>query len=101
MRDSDVKARIGGDEFVGLAINASEQSVSPIRTRLENALKAINREGQLPYDLTFSVGIFHCPAEDESSVEQLLGRADALMYEDKRRKQNAAPPATTTPTAVR
>jgi two-component system cell cycle response regulator len=101
MRDSDVKARIGGDEFVGLAINASEQSVSPIRTRLENALKAINRERQLPYDLTFSVGIFHCPAEDESSVEQLLARADALMYEDKRRKQAATPARKPTPTAVR
>jgi diguanylate cyclase (GGDEF)-like protein len=91
MRDSDVKARIGGDEFVGLAINAAEHSVGPIRTRLENALKAINRERQLPYELTFSVGIFHCPAEDESSIEQLLARADALMYEDKRRKQAPTP----------
>jgi diguanylate cyclase (GGDEF)-like protein len=90
MRDSDVKARIGGDEFVGLAINASEQSVTPIRRRLENALRAINSERHLPYDLTFSVGIFHCPADDESSIEQLLARADALMYEDKRRKQTAA-----------
>jgi diguanylate cyclase (GGDEF)-like protein len=90
MRDSDVKARIGGDEFVGLALNASEQSVAPIRHRLENALKAINRERQLPYELTFSVGIFHCPAEDESTIEQLLARADALMYEDKRKKQAAA-----------
>jgi diguanylate cyclase (GGDEF)-like protein len=90
MRDSDVKARIGGDEFVGIALNASEQSIAPIRSRLENALKAINRERQLPYALTFSVGIFHCPAEDDSTIEQLLARADALMYEDKRRKQSAA-----------
>lgn len=90
MRDSDVKARIGGDEFVGIALNASEQSVAPIRARLENALKAINREGHLPYELTFSVGIFHCPAEDDSTIEQLLSRADALMYEDKRRKQATA-----------
>jgi diguanylate cyclase (GGDEF)-like protein len=90
MRDSDVKARIGGDEFVGLAINASEQSVTPIRRRLEHALRAINEERQLPYELTFSVGIFHCPADDESSIEQLLARADALMYEDKRRKQATA-----------
>jgi diguanylate cyclase (GGDEF)-like protein len=87
MRDSDVKARIGGDEFVGLAINASEASIDPIRRRLENALRAINEERELPYELTFSVGIFHCPAEENSSIEQLLARADALMYEDKRRKQ--------------
>ena len=90
MRESDVKARIGGDEFVGLAINASEASVGPIRTRLEHALRAINSERHLPYELTFSVGIFHCPAEDDSTIEQLLARADALMYEDKRRKQAAA-----------
>jgi two-component system cell cycle response regulator len=96
MRDSDVKARIGGDEFVGIAINASEQSVAPIRSRLENALKAINRERELPYELTFSVGIFHCPADDDSTVEQLLARADALMYEDKRRKQAGRAAATTT-----
>jgi diguanylate cyclase (GGDEF)-like protein len=93
MRESDVKARIGGDEFVGLAINASEQSIQPIRTRLELALTAINRERELPYELTFSVGIFHSPSEDETTIEQLLARADALMYEDKRRKQAAAPAA--------
>jgi diguanylate cyclase (GGDEF)-like protein len=88
MRESDVKARIGGDEFVGLAINASEESVVPIRTRLEHALRAINRERDMAYELTFSVGIFHCPADDQSSIEQLLARADALMYEDKRRKRS-------------
>lgn len=86
MRDSDVKARIGGDEFVGLAINASEQSLTPIRSRIEHALKSINRERMLPYELTFSTGIFHCPADGQSSIDELLARADALMYEDKRRK---------------
>jgi diguanylate cyclase (GGDEF)-like protein len=87
LRESDIKARIGGDEFVGLAINASERGVAPLRTRLEQALQDINRARSLPYTLTFSVGILRCPADHELTIEQLLTRADALMYEEKRRKK--------------
>jgi two-component system, cell cycle response regulator len=89
LRESDIVARIGGDEFVGLAVNAAEYGVQPLRTRLEMALAEINRQRSLPYELTFSVGLFHCPADDTSSIEELLARADALMYEEKRAKKQA------------
>jgi diguanylate cyclase (GGDEF)-like protein len=87
MRDSDIKARIGGDEFAGLAVNSSEAGVLALRTRLETALRDINVRRQLPYELTFSVGLLHCMADDQMSMEDLLARADALMYEEKRAKK--------------
>jgi two-component system cell cycle response regulator len=89
LRESDIVARIGGDEFVGLAVNAAEYGIQPLRVRLETALAEINRKRSLPYELTFSVGLFHCQADDTSSIEELLARADALMYEEKRAKKQA------------
>jgi diguanylate cyclase (GGDEF)-like protein len=87
MRDSDIKARIGGDEFVGLAVNASEAGVASLRTRLEAALREIKIQKHLPYDLTFSVGLIYTIADDHITMEELLARADALMYEEKRAKK--------------
>lgn len=87
LRESDIVARIGGDEFVVLALNAPEHGLQPLRVPLETALAEINRERSRPYELTFSVGLFHCPADDPSSIEELLARADALMYEEKRAKK--------------
>jgi diguanylate cyclase (GGDEF)-like protein len=87
LRESDIKARIGGDEFVALAINASEHGVAPLRARFEQALADINGQQKLPCELTFSVGIFRCPAEKDLTIEMLLTRADELMYAEKRTKQ--------------
>lgn len=86
VRESDVKARIGGDEFVGLALSASEAGDQALRTRLQNALHEINSRRELPFELTFSVGVFRCAVDKDLSMEELLARADALMYEEKRKK---------------
>jgi diguanylate cyclase (GGDEF)-like protein len=89
LREGDIKARIGGDEFVGLALTQAEHVDAAIRSRLEHALQDINARGELSFPLTFSVGLFRCPAGREISMEDLLKRADALMYEEKKRKREA------------
>ena len=68
-------------------MNSSEAGVLALRTRLETALRDINVHRQLPYELTFSIGLLHCMADDQMSMEDLLARADALMYEEKRSKK--------------
>jgi diguanylate cyclase (GGDEF)-like protein len=89
LRESDIKARIGGDEFVGLALNASEAGAQALRVRLETALTDINVQRNLPYTLTCSVGLFRCQPEPSVTMEELLKRADELMYEEKKRKKLA------------
>lgn len=86
-RASDAIGRSGGDEFVILATDAGERSEHIIRQRIRSALQRLNASGRLPYEISASVGIHRAPAEDISSMDDLLVAADHRMYEEKRGKR--------------
>ena len=82
-RHSDVIGRVGGDEFVILAMEAKAQSLDALRKRLNENLKK-SKYNMIPLcKLTFSLGIMYYNPEKPQTVEELLRRADMLMYEDK------------------
>jgi diguanylate cyclase (GGDEF)-like protein len=83
-RESDIIARIGGDEFVVLAMESSGADENTIRRRLLDTLTARNARGQRPFDISLSVGIARFDPERARGFEELLGEADRRMYEDKR-----------------
>jgi diguanylate cyclase (GGDEF)-like protein len=86
-RESDVVARIGGDEFAAIIAGAGENSGCAILARLRENLDLYNAGVIKPYRLSFSAGIVYCdPAETSCSIEALLKKADELMYESKRGK---------------
>jgi diguanylate cyclase (GGDEF)-like protein len=87
-RQSDTLARLGGDEFAALALGSSaEHSEAPVRSRLEAHLRTINAKPDRPYALGFSVGVLRSGPEDTESIEDLLARADELMYREKKDKK--------------
>lgn len=86
-RDSDIVARIGGDEFVVLPVGSAESSVNMIKDRLENKIIMHNEKTGRPYKISLSVGIAYYNPEEPSTVEELLAKADKLMYEQKRLKK--------------
>ena len=86
-RESDIIARIGGDEFVVLAVEAGEGSRKALPARLQKELDAHNAKGQQPFKLSISVGVAHYDPERPCSIDELLHRADTLMYEQKKAKQ--------------
>ncbi|MBI3537269.1 MAG: diguanylate cyclase response regulator [Chloroflexi bacterium] len=90
-RDSDILARIGGDEFVILAGEAPGTSAETLAFRLQHNLENHNAKPDRPYLLTASVGVAHYDPEQPGSIEELLARADALMYGQKRSKKNIKP----------
>jgi two-component system, cell cycle response regulator len=87
-RQCDILARLGGDEFVVLAVGTSESSEAALRAHLKQKVEAVNSQPNRTYPLSFSIGIMPCGVNIQSSVEDLLAKADALMYQDK--KRNAA-----------
>lgn len=91
-RQSDLLARFGGDEFAALALGAEEADDAVVRARLNGALDAVNCKPDRDYPLGLSLGILSCAANEETSVEQLLERADALMYREKRLKRREGYP---------
>jgi len=85
-RESDFVARIGGDEFVVLAIETEEVNAEVLSERLEENLRAHNAERKRGYNLSISTGISRCSPESRCSIDELLSRADKSMYRHKKKK---------------
>lgn len=86
-RESDIIARIGGDEFVLYPVGTNETSAENIAARLHKNLENQNAKSTRSYKLSISIGITSYDPETISSIDGLLAQADKLMYEHKRSKQ--------------
>ncbi|HSJ62279.1 MAG TPA: GGDEF domain-containing response regulator [Gemmatimonadaceae bacterium] len=85
-RESDVLARMGGDEFAVLALETSPLAAEALVDRLRRHVADRNSRGHRPYALSFSVGSTRHAAGTPCLLDELLARADGLMYEQKRRR---------------
>ena len=83
-RDSDVIARVGGDEFAILAVETDSEHLDIIRSRIESALQLANSDRARAFELSMSIGAAAYDPARNDSVEQLLAWADKAMYEQKR-----------------
>ena len=88
-RNSDLMARIGGDEFAVLAIHTDTHKHTDIIARLEKKLRAFNARACCGYDLALSLGIVHHDPDHPRTLREMLERADTLMYNQKRKKRDA------------
>jgi diguanylate cyclase (GGDEF)-like protein/PAS domain S-box-containing protein len=85
-RNSDIKGRMGGDEFAVFPIDASLTGVETVLGRLSKHIKAFNSAGDALFKLSISSGVACYDPEFPSTIEDLMVRADKLMYEEKRQK---------------
>ncbi len=86
-RESDVIARIGGDEFVVVfPIGIPGDDIESITGRLHKELANLNADtnGKGRYELSISVGVACFDPENPCSIDKLLVQADSKMYERKR-----------------
>jgi len=90
-RQTDLAARIGGDEFALLAPNTLASEAVALGDRLRCLVAEQDAAG-----VTISVGVATLPP-DRPDAEALLQAADAALYEAKHRGRNlvvlAGPPA--------
>lgn len=82
-RDSDVYARIGGDEFIVLLPDTTKQVAHQSITRLHKALDAYNQQSQRGYEIAFTEGLVTVEKDDGRSITALINHADAAMYKNK------------------
>jgi diguanylate cyclase (GGDEF)-like protein/PAS domain S-box-containing protein len=82
-RESDILARLGGDEFTVLATVASNDRTDAIKNRLQQKIRSFNAQHDLDYDLSMSIGIAQLDLQSKHSIDDLIRRADAAMYEHK------------------
>ncbi|HHX74480.1 MAG TPA: diguanylate cyclase [Firmicutes bacterium] len=86
-RESDVVARIGGDEFAILIPNADSQAMEAACERIRLALQDYNQKHE-KYYLSVSVG-YAVSTEEAFNVDDLFREADNNMYREKARRSNA------------
>ena len=79
LRDGDVVARVGGDEFACISFDADEEAAVLGATRILKAVRSADHRGREP---RVSIGVT-C-AEPGESLAHSLRRADAAMYQSKR-----------------
>ncbi len=88
LRDYDICARWGGDEFLVLASDVNKTSLAVMASKL---LIAVNHEPMKLSDgrvLDISISIGGCMVETDDVLADAAARADAALYETKRRQRN-------------
>jgi diguanylate cyclase (GGDEF)-like protein len=85
LREPDILGRLGGEEF---AVLIPEESINGALKTAERLRAAVEEEfATTPYHLTVSIGVTEMQHSD-STISDLLKRADAMMYEAKHQGRN-------------
>jgi diguanylate cyclase (GGDEF)-like protein len=82
-RDSDVVARLGGDDFVVLLINSTREQSETVTQRIREKLASSSELATKPIAIDFSYGITSYQPERHETIVELLADADVLMEEIK------------------
>jgi len=83
-RDSDIIARIGGDEFIVMPIETTEESLEIVVNRLQRAVETDNARSKREYRLSISTGAAYFDPWSPITIDELLSQADKSMYKQKR-----------------
>ncbi len=87
-RDSDLIARISGDEFVLLLLDTHEDNFDIIFRRLQMNIDSFNVQTGGLFILSLSIGMALYDYSRPCSIDELLKLADKRMYDQKQRKKN-------------
>jgi diguanylate cyclase (GGDEF)-like protein/PAS domain S-box-containing protein len=84
VRDTDFVIRYGGDEFLIVLPETSNEADAVVQ-RVREALARRNEEQPIvEFPVTLGAGISHCDPGFERPLEEILTDADRRMYQDKK-----------------
>lgn len=89
-RKSDIVGRVGGDEFAVITIRDGDMWLEGAYARLNQLANAHNTTNGQIYRLSFSIGHAELSLGKSETLEDIITRADTMMYADKAKKKLAA-----------
>jgi len=84
MRESDIIARLAGDEFAALAVEAHPPGIGSLIQRLRASLSKESEKNQAIHDLSVSIGAAPFDPTASPTLSDLMSAADRDMYREKR-----------------
>ncbi len=92
-RESDIIGRLGGDEFAIMAMETTQMNTDILTERLSEKLEHFNTRSsaEAGFSLSLSLGLSLRAPDGAEAVEELLSRADLLMYAQKKAKKSGEP----------
>jgi len=87
-RESDIIARIGGDEFAVLVQGGTSESRDTVLSRLQSSIDLMNRDLFASCHLSLSVGVARFDPINPVTLGELLSIADRELMFSKRSRRN-------------
>ncbi len=87
VRQEDICARFGGDEFFVLLLDASEQDAAEVMERVRIGVEGLAVDRMRPGSISASFGVTSLRPGD-TGLEDLVGRADQALYQSKQLGRN-------------
>lgn len=90
LRDFDICARLGGEEFAVLLPETNKSQAYEVAERLRLAIensKVPLPSGGLPLTMTISIGVSSMTSKDDN-IDVLISKADKALYEAKKTGRN-------------
>lgn len=91
IREVDIIARYGGDEFIILIPETNAKQALLLAERIRSAVETANssRDGEFK-SATISLGVAEIALATDRSVEAIISRADTALYQAKQSGRNHA-----------
>jgi diguanylate cyclase (GGDEF)-like protein len=87
LREDDFAFRYGGDEIIIILNNCDEEKSKMIIKRINNSIERKKKEFDKPYNMSVSIGTVNLLTKETTTSDDLITKADNLMYEEKKIKK--------------
>lgn len=83
-RETDVVARIGGDEFAAMLANTTKEEGERVLVRFRAVLEDMCHDQMLPYEISLAFGVVEFDPDKHRNLAELMEEGDQLMYFQKK-----------------